>query len=233
MERRLLSVDWDYFVKEDDINYGSYAESRKNLVDTWYKRYIKEKAQGRDIEKLYHLLPENRMFWEKIEQYFAFTGDVEVYVSDSHALSYEIAKKTGCDTVYLFDSHTDLGYGGPQSLDFELNCSNWLGMLLRDRVAKAAYIFLSMHTHERPEMFDWANRAFNIKYCDLAEFVQKITVSAVHICRSGAWTPPWFDSEFEDFVAALAIAYNTIDCPKRDWEPENLNFSQEILYLLA
>ncbi|NLM60790.1 MAG: arginase, partial [Clostridiales bacterium] len=52
-------------------------------------------------------------------------------------------------------------------------------------------------------------------------------------CRSGAWTPPWLDDRFVKFVDDLGIPYETVDCPERKWDPENISLSDEIYYLIS
>ncbi len=233
MERCLLSVDWDYFVYTNKNNWGSYLESKRSLLDLWYKRFIQEKAMGRDIRKSFHLSSEMNTFWESIKKHFQFTDEVKVHVSDSHALSYDIAIESDCKTVCLFDSHADLGYGGISSLNFEVNCSNWLGKLLKEGHVKEAVIFYSTHTKEKPEFFKQMNSIFNIKYCNLDDLDKEYKVGAIHICRSGAWTPPWLDMKFARFVEALGIPYEKTDCPERKWDPDNISFADQIKYLMA
>ncbi|NLM60934.1 MAG: arginase, partial [Clostridiales bacterium] len=123
MKKCLLSVDWDYFIFTRD-NWGSYIENKKCLIDLWYKKYIQAKARGEEIMEAYRLTSELDGFWRRIRKQFGIAGDTKVYVSESHALSYKIAKENNCSSVYLFDSHADLGYGGLSSLNFEINCSN-------------------------------------------------------------------------------------------------------------
>ena len=233
MSKCLVSVDSDYFMYTKERFWGSYIENKSSLVDLWYKRYLMEKSKGRDIKEFYRLSPDWKTFWDNIKKRFSFAEDVSAFVSDSHALSYDIAKEYGCRTVCLFDSHADLGYGGLSSLCFEVNCSNWLGMLLGDRQIEEAYIFYSPYTAEKPEDFRQINGMFNIKYCSIDDFGNNFTVSDVHVCRSGAWTPPWYDEKFAEFTDAMGFTYKTVDCPARDWEPENLDYSQQINYLLA
>ena len=233
MEGCLLSVDWDYFIRTQIDNGGSYLENNKNRINLWYKRYILCKARGTDIRKSYFLSPEVEIFWENIKKHFCFDNDVKAYVSDSHALSYDIAKKKGCRSVYLFDAHADLGYGGLPSLKFEVNCANWLGKLLKERMIKEADIVYSPYTAEKPELFKPFNKIYPIRYPDMNDLGAGIRVSAVHICRSGAWTPPWLDGKFTRFVQALGIPYKLINCPARKWDPANISFSDEIDYLMA
>ncbi len=233
MERCLLSIDWDYFIYTQD-NRSSYIENHRSLMDSWYKRYIQAKVWGEDIQHEFQLSSQLDTFWENIRKFFVFAADIKVLASDSHALSYQMAKDNNCGEVYLFDAHSDLGYGGPSALNFEVNCSNWLGKLLKDQQIKGAYIFYSPYTAEKPEHFNPMNRIYRIRYCDWKDLVGKsIAVSAIHICRSGAWTPPWLDEKFYQFVDRLGLPYAIENCPERKWDPDHINLSQQINYLMA
>jgi len=234
MERCLLSIDWDYFIYTK-YNWNSYLENNRGLIDLWYKRYIQAKARGEDIQKAFQLSSELDTFWSKIKKHFKLVKNIKVYVSDSHALSYKIAKENDCKAVYLFDFHADLGYGGLSSLNFEVNCSNWLGKLLKDKQIKEANIVYSPHTTEKPEYFEPMNSIFNINYYDFndfADFDKSTVVSAIHICRSGAWTPPWLDNKFTHFVDSLGIPYKIVNCPERKWDTSSISLSDKIYYLI-
>jgi len=232
MDKCLLSIDWDYFIYTKD-NWGSYLENNRSLIDLWYKRYIQAKARGEDIQKSFQISSELDTFWNRIKKHFNFAKDIKVYVSDSHALSYIIAKENNCKVVYLFDSHADLGYGGLSSLNFEINCSNWLGKLLKDKQIKEANIFYSPYTTEKPEYFKPMNSIFNISYYDFNDFDKYVLVSVIHICRSGAWTPPWLDNKFRQFIDTLGIPYEIVNCPDRKWDTVNISLSDQIYCLLA
>jgi hypothetical protein len=244
MEKCLLSVDWDYFVYTQHT-LGLYMENERSLGELWYKRYIQAMARGKDIKKAFQLSPEVDTFWDRIKQRFKFVGGIKAYVSDSHALSYKIAKENHCNVVYLFDSHSDLGYGGLSSLNYDVNCSNWLGKLLKDKQIKEANIIYSPYTAEKPEHFKLMNRLYNIRYYDFNDLNESdnlahpdylgkcIEVSVIHICRSGAWTPPWLDNNFIKFIDALGLPYEVVDCPKRKWDPVHISLSKQIDYLLV
>lgn len=233
MGKCLLSIDWDYFISTQRGNWGSYIESRKNTVNLWYKRYIQATELGKDIQKFFQLSSEVDAFWRKINEHFRFAKGLKACVSDSHALSYDIARNHGCNSIYLFDAHADLGYGGLSSLNFEVNCANWLGKLLKNKDIKEASIIYSPFTTEKPEYFMPMNSAFHIRYPDFNGLDTRIEVSAVHICRSGAWTPPWLDGRFARFLKASGLQYKIIDCPVRKWDTANINFSDRIKYLMA
>ncbi len=233
MKKCILSIDWDYFIHTQEENWGSYIENTSNIIHLWYKRYIQAKARGRDMQKWFSLSPEIDGFWQKIREHFIFATGLNAYISDSHALSYEIAKKYGCNAVYLFDAHADLGYGGMTSLEFHVHCANWLGKLLKEKWIEEANIIFSPYTAEKEEYFKPINNAFNIRYPKFHDLDTGIEVSAVHICRSGAWTPPWLDECFFRFADNSGLEFEIKDCPVRKWDTANLNFSDQVQYLLA
>lgn len=218
----LLSIDWDYFIFCKEEEQYSFLENSKNIIDIWYKKYIAYKEKGENINNYYSLSKEVDNFFEKIKSKFIISNNTNVYVSDSHKLSYYISKNYKCDTVYLFDAHSDLGYGDDSTLDFEVNCANWLGKLLKDKYIKKAYIIYSPYTLESPNLFKNINKLYNIKYVSFENIKSEINVSAIHISRSGAWTPPWLDKNFFEFIEKLNLPYKLINCPIRKWNPKKI-----------
>ena len=233
MGRSLLSIDWDYFIYSGDKNFGSYIENKRTIIDLWYKRYILFKKKGKDITKYFSLSGDVEKFWDLIKGKFNFMKGIKIYVTDSHSLSYSLAIDNNCDTVYLFDSHADLGYGGLQSLDFEVNCANWLGKLFRDNKIDKAYVIYGPFTLEDPCDFDFMNKLYNINYPKLEDLDIDTDISVIHIARSGAWTPPWYDEDFFKFTNNFGLPYIMVDCPIRRWDPGRLSFSDEIYYMMA
>ncbi|OFI04985.1 hypothetical protein CLOACE_20010 [Clostridium acetireducens DSM 10703] len=230
MVNNLLSIDWDYFIPIKREWCGSYIENNKNKVILWYKRYIEYKRRGYDLQTLIKVDSRVNYFWKNIKRYFIFNKNTKVFVSDSHKFSYSIAKKNKCLNVYNFDAHSDLGYGGLKSLNFELNCGNWLGKLLKDNIIKGANIIYSPYTYESKEEFEEINNTYNVEYLELKD-INKIPISFIHICRSGTWTPPWLDDKFEKFVNQSNLFYKTIDYFKRKWNPKDLSLSTRIYFM--
>lgn len=222
MSGNLLSVDWDYFVPLCRDWCGSYLENKRNVSLQWYKRYLKYKNCGKDITKSVDAGYEWTNFWNKvIKKHFDLTSVKDVFVSGSHKFSYDIAKEFDLKRVFSFDAHSDLGYGGLGALDFEINCANWLGKLLKESIIKEANIIYSPYTHENIVDFKELNKAFNINYCSLKDLQHSIPVHAIHICRSGAWTPPWLDPKFESFIKSLGMPYKVISYSRRKWDVNN------------
>lgn len=229
----LLSIDWDYFISTGNQPITSSIENERTIHDLWYKRYFEYESYGKHVEDYFQLSAEVNYFWQMIRGVFKWDEKVKVYVSDSHALSYKLAEKFHVDNVYLFDAHSDLGYGGLHSLNFELNCANWLGKLLKQRTIRQANIIYSPFTREHPTDFEEINRTFNVQYPTLQQLPTGIDTKVIHICRSGAWSPPWFDHDFEQFVQALTLPYKKYQCAMRSWDPQHVNFAQKLQYLMA
>ncbi|MCY6957273.1 arginase [Clostridium brassicae] len=229
MRNILLSIDWDYFVKIKREWCGSYIENDTNLKYRWYKRYLDEKRKGINIEKKVILGAGVNSFWKKIFKHFNISKKTPLYISDSHKFSYNIGEKYNCKEVYLFDAHSDLGYGGLESLKFEVNCANWLGKLFVENIVKDAKIIYSPYSFEESEDFKEINETFNINYIDMSEIGMDIKVSAIHICRSGAWTPPWMDKHFYKFINEAKLHYREIEKMERKWNLKELNLSDAIM----
>lgn len=232
MRKNLLSIDWDYFIPIKREWCGSYIENKRNKINMWYKRYFEAMKKGENIEKSVRAGKEIMGFWNKIKQHFIIKEKTKIYISDSHKISYYIAKDNGCDEVINFDAHSDLGYGGMKSLDFELNCANWLGKLLKNEIVKRVSIVYSPYTYENKEEFQEINHNFHVDYPDMEDFKDKMIVDYIHICRSGSWTPPWLDCRFYEFIKALNMNYKVVKCPRRRWNPEKLTLSDKIYITL-
>lgn len=232
MGKNLLSIDWDYFIPIKRKWCGSYIENRRNNINIWYKRYFEDIKNGENIEKSVRTGRELIGFWNRIKRYFIIKKEMKMYVSDSHKISYYIAKDNKCDKVINFDAHSDLGYGGLKSLNFELNCGNWLGKLLKNKIVQKVSIIYSPYTYESKKEFKEINEKFHVSYHETEDFKDKIAVDYIHICRSGSWTPPWLDAEFYGFIKSLNRPYKIFKCPKREWDPKGLTLSDKIYITL-
>lgn len=222
----LLSIDWDYFIPLRQEWSGSYLENEKNIISIWYKRYLEAKIQGEDIESNIEVDTELlETFTTTLQARFNIDKNAKLYVSDSHRLSYYIARQYECKNVYSFDAHTDLGYGGLSSLEFEVNCSNWLGKLLNDSIIETAYIFFSPFSHEESIHFEEINGTFDIKYLKTDAVYNMPNISYIHIARSGAWTPPWLDHVFFELIDSFNRPYKTFDFKHRHWDPRNISLA--------
>jgi hypothetical protein len=75
---------------------------------------------------------------------------------------------------------------------------------------------------------------YDVEYITRESIPTGIEVAAVHICRSGAWTPPWYDVKFLKFVRDSGLSnLEFIDFFPRKWDIRNISLSQQINYMLA
>lgn len=229
MEKRLLTIDWDYFMPYIGEMNTSYLENKRNIERHWYKMYLENKQIGKDITTRLKTGDILDNFWDKLRLNFYFKRDTKLIVSDSHKIAYDIVKDNECTEVCNIDSHTDLGYGGIPSLDFEVNCANWLGKLFKDKIIRKSNIILSPYSVEKPADFKEINNKYNIEYNDRDI---NMDIDIVHICRSGAWTAPWLDNEFYKFINDSNLEYEIIDCEKRVWDADNIQLSKQIECML-
>jgi hypothetical protein len=219
-----LSVDWDYFTREDPKWDWGHQEDPLFYELIWKIRQHQFERQGLDIVAETcpdrHAKPRPAIFWEALKTLGFDLSCVDfVGISNSHSNAYQTFRERSAKSVklYNFDAHHDLGYKG-EELDGDagfgrVNAENWLGMLyllkpsLRAEIVypawkglvewKQAAFHPMMKRFARPRVFDVLP-------------VSRRYVEVIHICKSSAWTPPWHDGAFQAFVGDL---YNHI--PKR------------------
>ncbi|WP_270940506.1 arginase [Romboutsia lituseburensis] len=226
--KSFISIDWDYFMNYIKDYQDSEIENKNNIIMHWYKIYLENKSKGIDLSKKMSTSGQENIFWKVLKQKFKLTKNTKLIVTESHANAYEIIKNSGCEKVYSFDAHSDLGYGGLRSLYFEVNCANWLGKLLDDNIIKEANIVYSKYTGERPEYFKEINDKFNVNYLRLEDIKESDVFDIIHICRSGAWSAPWLDKKFYEFLNKSKLNYEIKGLQDRTWNPNSINLAMEI-----
>lgn len=227
----LLTIDWDYFMPYIKMMNTSYMENKSNIINHWYKMYLENICLGKDITKTMRCGKLLNGFWDKLREKFKFNKNTTIIVSDSHKEAYYAAKEFDCNEVLNIDAHTDLGYGGIESLNFEVNCANWLGKLLKEKAIDKGEIVLSPYSIEEPHDFNEINNYFDIEYKEI-DTIGDTDIKAIHICRSGAWTAPWLDDEFEKFIKEPGFQYEIKDMPKRLWDVNSIDLAKQIECIL-
>lgn len=86
---------------------------------------------------------------------------------------------------------------------------------------------------EKPEYFKQINNVFKVKYPTWDTISDYIVVGVIHICRSGAWTPPWYDQNFIEFVKATGLPVKNIGCLPRKWDTKKLSLAKQITYMMS
>lgn len=208
---RLLSVDWDYFfpIIEQGAESFMYDWGRSESPlfmqgFIWNQRASSFMASGLDLPTVND---EWRTFWDG----FRFEDGAKLYVADSHAFAAEprlLHKYTRGGSIWNFDAHHDCGYSEEWKMpdDGAITCDMWL----------AIYTHFKARTHVvYPKWRDWREMeqtaALNphMRCTDNGSIGRDGMFGDVFICRSSAWTPPWCDEMFDEFV---------MNCPVDDVE---------------
>ena len=141
-----------------------------------------------------------RDFWGKI-----LFGDFQpLYVSESHSAMEHILKffPSGCE-VTLLDAHHDCGYGQ----DSEATCGNWAARSLKSKKVSKLHLYYPEWRRTCPEP-SHETHPTSVNY---GLPPQPTLYDVVHMCRSGAWTPPWFDSKLRKLIKESKLKVQYID----------------------
>lgn len=229
LKRVLISIDWDYFINSEIPEIVSLRENYWNIHLRWYKEYMKNPA----IELQYKLLTGYRSFWDALRHKYSFNTSTVLFVSESHKYSYYLSKRLNCSKVVSFDAHADIGYGGYLTQGYYTHCANWLGRLVYNRSIEEAVIVYSPYTKEKQEEF---NKNTSIKFARLNTLDRQMpdeAVACVHICRSGAWTPPWYDNALYTFIDTSGIKRKRGFLKARQWKPQLIDYSRVVELMLC
>lgn len=203
---RLLSIDWDAFFptgeKTDQWALWDWGHSEK-----WGGDLLGVIWQSRAIGFTHYDLPlpgtsgEETTFWSR----FTFSEDAELFLADSHKAAIAPVVAEGITEVWSWDAHHDAGYDQAALLtvmnDQRVSCQDWmLGYTLTNGLkGKDLHVrypqWRAYALEDEPEPpLKGIDRAVD----DGAPV--DLVFDRVFIARSGAWTPPWVDEQFQTFV---------------------------------
>jgi len=194
--KTLLTIDFDFFVPEDPMWDLGHNESPFFMQHIWYVR-----SQLMDAMKTNG---EEKGFWKKIQDSFKFKTDT-VHVSESHLEAFHLTHPLG--QIINIDRHHDVWEGH----DNMVACDTWGHQAMRLRhVQEMKWIHPSDGGFEinmagdymavAPE--EYQKRVEPMTMLEALVRLEGTEIDTVHICRSAAWTPPWLDEAFTEFVAA-------------------------------
>jgi len=153
--------------------------------------------------------------------------DANVNISDSHRHAYytmdDAAQNAGAPVhVIHFDAHHDLGYGKRKYANRKnkvYDAEDWLYAALDTGIVKSVQVvypnwrgLVEKEGSNLEHLCDY-DVAFTTwdAWCKAPPI--NIEVVDIHIARSGAWVPPWFDKQFEEFTRMWSAPELTcMDC---------------------
>lgn len=199
-----LSIDWDFFFDDTCYDWG-HQESPFFIESMWGIRALDMKVAGEDymqyaprgVEEFLHMLKTQKL------------TPPALYIGESHLYAYGYFMAFPPDLILHFDSHSDMSPKHPEYLD----CENWLYWLLKKK-PKTHCLWIVPKHHDPKMEGDNLGKLPNFKYVRYGWFEDvwkrtsrsAYTVMMSYMCRSGAWTPPWSDADFDKFADALAVS---------------------------
>jgi hypothetical protein len=213
-ERRCLTIDWDYFfpVVElvpgkglpdywDFYDWGHSEHQRIFHEIIWPHRASAFLRAGLELPMTSGL---EQTFWQRVD-----VSEAVLYISDSHVqMADSLILDAPIAEIVSIDAHHDGGYVGEAIPWKELekweqvDCANWtFAHAMRGRKIQVRYPQWRYYAKELEPSVGIPSHLAQVVDDDshLGKF------GLVHICRSPAWTPPWLDQAFEEFVKASGV----------------------------
>jgi hypothetical protein len=224
--RRILSIDWDYFVDcremlyvEDYIHYCGVEWLKREKV--WKDKYNKTVR-----EKVPFTGPTPQTFLK----HFDLSGVKFLDIRRSHAEIMEVLGGIiaegrlglGDLEVVNVDAHHDILYSREDLADFKIKrytCGNWGGTLVHFGLAKSlTQVYPSWRSKVREMVFKVklgrgidsfirAKRWAGLHHVHVIESrlhaVKGFKPDVIFICWSGPWVPPVYDDKFVELCKAV------------------------------
>lgn len=209
---RILSIDWDYFFPDSQCYDWSHCEKDVYLNVIWNFRVndININTKKPAFDEYIPTIPAN--FWDICD------NTKELLIAESHASILSIPYIEN-SIITNIDAHHDRGYGK----DKEINCGNWG---LTKKIKKyCLYYPLWRNTNDEG---GWDRKPDQINY----GLPAPAEYDCIFICRSGCWTPPWYDNKFRQWIDESKFDITYIDdcvCKDRELNMEKV-MEQKIKY---
>jgi hypothetical protein len=210
-----LSIDWDYFVPVSsawDMHF--HEDAGISFGDMmWGVRATGAMMQGKDLKEMIKVTTEPWEFLEILEEKnITIADNAQLFIMDSHRFGYESLRKSKYDLVINMDSHHDIFYNNGFN---EISCENWLGHLLGEGSVKNVHqIYPSEERRKQDGKPKFGYASLNPKRykttCGLGSLPENIELSAIVLCKSGVWTPPWTDKEFTSLMLPLMKMFTDV-----------------------
>jgi hypothetical protein len=227
----ILSVDWDYFFPPSDPYDWGHRETVLFLEMIWKYRvgchnlFTKKLA----LDEYCPTIPDN--FWKQV-----ISNKPHIFIAESHASLHHIMntvfKRKKIHSITNFDAHHDCGYGQMKTLE----CGNWGAFALRKGIEVHIRYPEWRKKEENSESMGsdclgaLGGNLENLnkpKNKQAEANTQRLTYpptsisyglperpsdySAIFVCRSGCWTPPWFDNKFWEFIKSSSLPSTNMD----------------------
>jgi hypothetical protein len=223
---RVLSIDWDYFIKEDPMLDWGHREAAFFLNQAWAFRrerpafdpiegFLKNPDGTFQIVKddLTKLAPFAGAE-EDILNLPCVRGSYNIATAESHlAILKFLEGKTNLEIVNI-DAHHDIYYRTKNFKDPD--CGEWAGSLIYSgRVKSYTQIYPGWRKEKGYEegnemgVARWGRKKLGVNmrmtWDKPIDVIKWNKVDMVFICRSGCWVPPDYDDRFNEFCRRMGV----------------------------
>lgn len=197
----LLSVDWDTFVPENPAWDFGHAETQMFATLAWLTR-------GHALEVM-KTTGEEHTFWQRVQKRTRYHKTFPIFlVSDSHAMLGSMLNTFEIDEVVLVDAHHDMW---PVACEGSYTCSDWLRIWLEEyKQNRARWIQPEWSADMFEVPSDLKKRVKHTLLPNMEKLLPATPPVAIHLCRSGSWTPPWLDAAFIEFTLSAGLRPTTL-----------------------
>jgi hypothetical protein len=229
----LLSVDFDFFVRELDAWHFDHGEHDLYRLYAWTFRERAFRMDGIDLRaetSLRYAEPHPAHFFGALERLGFDFSDLGAVVADSHRYAYNLFKVATTEPsrtrLVNFDAHHDLFYSAEKlraSVATDMaSCENWhmLTLLnhagLRSLNVYPGWLGLREWDRSLGKLFRGKTEAMRSLAAHLHRWTgpcvwgdPRIAAAAgrvekLFIAKSSAWTPTWHDAAFASFCRGAA-----------------------------
>ena len=195
MKKRLLSIDFDYFI-------GTDIDTRNEKFPDGVDKKLKSELK-REWEYFYKRYPEIREIrllnrFEYVKECLSNLKCGEVIIADSHAdigeLFSKIHKEEELELVHI-DFHHDNYISGGSKLD----CANWLRHLMDNRYEDNTHILWCMRPDSEIECL-----MGDFPYPKTEDLAIMGEFDYIFICFSPEWTPPHLYPKFLEMCRCVS-----------------------------
>jgi hypothetical protein len=210
-----LSLDWDFFCREDPAWDWGHSESRSDALANivWSIRASQFLAQGLHPKKETRIGPYPGSFLNRLAKKYDFTPCRFLDVAESHVHAYHSFSGVKGGTILHFDAHHDLAYNEwDDILDLDtqgdrLDCANWLALLLLNRPDMKAIVvyppWKGLREVNATKFMLPKSILDRVEFLVYPKLPPPGKVWGAFACRSGSWAPPWHDGAFKRLLDGL------------------------------
>lgn len=227
--KNLISIDFDFFIRENPIwDFGHSEDNKEFNTSVWKYRYFSVDLYNEtDINVYADFNPINII--SKLKWLGFKLNKPKIVISDSHQYIYKEIKILGDCNLINFDAHHDCWIERG-----EVNCANWLSKsFLSSKVKKITWVTPSW-CKEFYKYLYFPNNFINLAEIKISKNCKKVgekikflknfpecyitqvycdelkrnhfknkEINVIFLCKSGSWVPPHHDLSFKKTVNKL------------------------------